>query len=281
MFLGAISRTAQPPPAPDLRMVPILTLLVALAISVLITRVAAVALAFTGLSRQTARFQARSAFTGVGFTTSESERVVNHPVRRRILMFLMLVGNAGIVTVVAATILTFIDERQSGSPVLRIVLLAAGIAALWAAATSKWLDRRIENLVRHLLQKYTKLDVRDYAGLMHLGGEYQITELTVEPESWLADHTLAELALRSEGVIVLGVETRGGEYLGVPRGTTRIQPGDTLLAYGRSGSFERLSARRRDARGSADRVESVAEQQSELAQQKRMEESTGHADTSD
>jgi len=94
--------------------------------------------------------------------------------------------------------------------------------------------------------------------------------------SWLADHTLAELALRKEGVVVLGVEAAGGEYLGVPRGSTRIQPGDTLLAYGRSGSFERLSERKRDAKGSADRVQSIAEQQTELAEQKRKEETTGH-----
>ena len=35
----------------------------------------------TGTSSELARFQARSAFTGVGFTTSEAESVVLHPVR--------------------------------------------------------------------------------------------------------------------------------------------------------------------------------------------------------
>jgi len=33
----------------------------------------------TGLSRESARFQARSALTGGGFTTTESEAVVRHP----------------------------------------------------------------------------------------------------------------------------------------------------------------------------------------------------------
>ena len=86
-------------------MLSILTLLMVLTFSILVTRIASVALTHTGLSRESAKFQARSAFTGVGFTTSESEKVVNHPVRRRILLLLMLLGNAGIVTAVSTLII--------------------------------------------------------------------------------------------------------------------------------------------------------------------------------
>ena len=60
-------------------MIAIGTVLAAILVSLLVTRVAAIALSVTGLSRESARFQARSAFTGVGFTTSEAESVVNHP----------------------------------------------------------------------------------------------------------------------------------------------------------------------------------------------------------
>jgi hypothetical protein len=90
-----------------------ISLLVVLSLSILITRIATVALAHTGLSQETARFQARSAFTGVGFTTTEAESVDNHPVRRRILMLLMLLGNAGIVTAVASMMLTFVTNDES------------------------------------------------------------------------------------------------------------------------------------------------------------------------
>ncbi len=76
----------------------LISILIVLVISLLVVRVATVALTLTGMSQQMAKFQARSAFTGAGFTTSESENVVGHPVRRRIIMLLMLVGNAGIVT---------------------------------------------------------------------------------------------------------------------------------------------------------------------------------------
>jgi Trk-type K+ transport system membrane component len=82
-------------------------LLLVLAISLLITRVATVILTASGMSRQSARFQARSAFTSAGFTTSESEHVVNHPLRRRVVATLMLLGNAGIVAAASSAILGF------------------------------------------------------------------------------------------------------------------------------------------------------------------------------
>jgi hypothetical protein len=69
--------------------------------SMIVVRIATAMLVLTGLSPEVARFQARSALTGVGFTTSEAESVVGHPVRRKIVMTLMLIGSAGVITAVA------------------------------------------------------------------------------------------------------------------------------------------------------------------------------------
>jgi Trk K+ transport system NAD-binding subunit len=48
------------------------SVLVVLLVSLLVARVGTVALTLTGMSREAARFQARSAFFGVGFTTGEA-----------------------------------------------------------------------------------------------------------------------------------------------------------------------------------------------------------------
>jgi hypothetical protein len=61
-------------------------------LSLVITRVATVALTLTGLSEEAATLQARSTFTGIGFTTREAEYVVDHPVRRRIVVTFMLLS---------------------------------------------------------------------------------------------------------------------------------------------------------------------------------------------
>ena len=52
-------------------------------VSILLIRIATVALTHLVLSLESARFQAKSAFTGFGFTTDESEKVVDHSVRRK------------------------------------------------------------------------------------------------------------------------------------------------------------------------------------------------------
>ncbi len=52
----------------------VIAFLTVLALSMLITGLATSALAMTGLSREAARFQARSAFTGTGFTTKEKKK---------------------------------------------------------------------------------------------------------------------------------------------------------------------------------------------------------------
>jgi len=74
----------------------IIAFLTVLALSLVLTRVATVALTMTGLSQEVDKFQARSAFTGTGFTTKEAENVVNHPVLRRIIAMLMIIRSARI-----------------------------------------------------------------------------------------------------------------------------------------------------------------------------------------
>jgi Trk-type K+ transport system membrane component len=69
-------------------MIPVLSVLLVLTLSVIVIRVATVALVHTGMGREAARFQARSAFTGAGYTTSEAESIVNHPLRRRLVSWL-------------------------------------------------------------------------------------------------------------------------------------------------------------------------------------------------
>ncbi len=55
-------------------MIAIISLFVVLILSLITTRIATVALTLTGLSEETARFQARSALTGCGYTTQEAEQ---------------------------------------------------------------------------------------------------------------------------------------------------------------------------------------------------------------
>jgi hypothetical protein len=240
-------------------MAALLSVFAVLGISVIVTRVGAIALVHTGLAHEVARFQARSAFLGVGFTTSESESIVNHPVRRRVASALILMGNVGIVSAVASLVLSF--TRATGTEVLhRGAVLVGGVIALVLVVRSRPVDAAMSRVIGAALRRWTDLDVRDYASLLELDGDYGVMELNIEEGDWLAHRTLAEAALRDEGVVVLGVNRAGGAYVGAPDGHTLIEPGDSLTVYARSHRLCELDERRSGEAGERAHREAVEEQ---------------------
>ena len=237
-------------------MIAIISLLLIVLLSIIVTRVASIALTHTGISREAARFQARSAFTGSGFTTNESEMVVNHPIRRRIVLILMLLGNAGIVTAVSSLILTFIHTGESSSLTLRIIVLVTGLVILWSLAYSKWVDRKLSAVIDKALKRFTRLDIVDYASLLHVGGDYRLAEIKIEADDWLSGKTLQESRLSDEGILILGIKKPNGSYIGTPTGNMNISPDDILIAYGRIGLIQELDQRKKGEEG--DRMHQAA-----------------------
>lgn len=221
----------------------ILTLLTVVAISMLMTRLAAMALMQTGMSEEAARFQARSALAGVGFTTREAEQVVDHPVRRRIIMWLMLVGSVSIPTVMAALAVSFLTTLQSEHWWWPVLVLVAGLLALGLAARSCWVSTRVNRLLTWALRTWTDLDVRDYVSLLQLQNGYAVTEMVVEPGDWLAGKTLEDAALSQEGILVLGIQRSDGIYIGAARAGDQIQAGDRLVLYARTDRVQELDQR--------------------------------------
>jgi hypothetical protein len=244
-------------------MVALATVLVVILVSLLITRVATVALTLTGLSREVARFQARSALSGTGFTTSEAEAVVGHPVRRRIVMALMVIGSAGLVTVIASLMLSFTGAGHQQA-LHRVLLLIAGLIVVLLLARSRWVDRRLSWLIARVLQRWTTLDARDYAALLHLAERYAVGEIAVREDDWLAGRRLEELELREEGVVLLGLTLADGTWVGAPTSDTRIHAGDQVVAYGPGAQLAELDRRPAGADGDREHDEAVGRHRAAL-----------------
>jgi hypothetical protein len=249
----------------------IIALLTVLGLSLVITRLASIALEMTGLSREVATLQARSAFTGTGFTTSESEKVVNHPVRRRIVMMLMILRSAGLVTVIISVILSFVSAGDAQHRLFRLVWLIGGVAGLLALAHLPFVNRGLERVIGWALNRWTDLDVRDYSRLLNLSGDYGVTEVNIREGDWVEDKDLKECDLGQEGVTVLGIQRSDGGYVGAPHGDTTVYAGDTLIVYGRSDTLEDLDQRRRGGAGDVAHQQAVGEQKQEMARQEAEE----------
>lgn len=252
----------------------IVALLTVLALSLIITRLATAALVLTGLSEEAARFQARSAFTGTGFTTREAEQVVNHPVRRRIVMVLMILRSAGLLTIVISLILSFAQPAGQAERLYRLLWLIGGVMVLWAMAQSHWIDRGMQWIIARALQRWTDLDVRDYAGLLRLSGDYSVMKVQLEEGDWLEGRKVRDCLLADEGVTILGIYRDDGSYVGVPNGETELYAGDALVVYGRSDVLRELDRRRQGRSGDRAHAEAVNEQQGRMRAQEAREEAS-------
>lgn len=247
-------------------MIAVLTLLVIVVMSLLVVRVATIALTQTGISKDLARFEARSAFTGAGYTTMQSEQIVGHPVRRRIVMMLMLLGSAGHVTVISSLILSFVGRHGdaiTGRIGFRLAALFMGLTVLWMVGHSDWCDKQITRAIKWALVRFAHLDLIDYVGLLQLAGEYQVAELLVTEQSWLANNSLAELRLTDENLLVLGVHRPDGQYVGTPRRDYVLQANDNVIIYGPKSVIKNVDCRPSGEVGDRAHIESVQRQSAE------------------
>ncbi len=233
-------------------------LLVVVTMSLLVTRIASVALVLTGMSMESARFQARSALAGVGYTTSEAELVVNHPVRRRIIMLLMLIGNIGVPTVVATLVVSLLTATQTENWWRPLLVLVGGLLVLLYVARSQRLETHLNRGLAWILHRWSNLEVRDYVSLFQLQNGYAVNEMLVEPGDWIDGKTLAAAALSHEGVLVLGIQRQSGGYVGAPRADDAVHAGDVLILYGAVARIEELDQRKAGT-GDAAHRQAVAE----------------------
>ncbi len=243
-------------------MIALISLLVVIFISIIIVRIGAVALEMTGLSREMATFQAQSAFSGVGFTTSESEYVVSHPVRRKIIRILIFIGSAGIASAVATLILTFVGQTKEEATI-RLMWLFIGLLIIYLFARSKMIDKGMRWLIKRALEKLTSLKIYDYEQLLGLSKGYSIGEFKVREKSWLENKKLKELKLDEEGIIVLAIYRKIGEeekYIGAPHGETEIRRGDKLICYGPEEAIRNLSQRLKGKKGDEQHEKAVVEE---------------------
>jgi len=213
-------------------MVALVIFLSVVAITVLVNRIATRALMLTGLSEEVARFQSRSALTGTGFATRESEHIMAYPARRRIVTLLMLLGNAGLVTAVSTFVLSFVGTGTAEELLERSLLLLGGLTVLVAVARSERIDQLLTPIIERALAHYTELDVKDYYALLHLEGDYTVGKVEVQDGSWLAGHSIRELELSKEGVLVLSLDVAGEVMECAPHSQHEIHPGDALILYG-------------------------------------------------
>jgi hypothetical protein len=208
----------------------ILPVLLVVFISFLIVRAAAVLLVLTGMDPRRARFQALSAFTRTGFTTHEAEMVVRHPTRRRIITWLMILGNAGIITVMVTATSAFVQSKGAFIGI-NFGFLIVGLFLIWLVARHKGLGERWERYIARKFGRTPEVEEVFCEDLTHLAEGFGVLRVVLQPGSRFIGLSLSRVAAEG-GLRVLGIE-RDGSWLAVPEREQAVRAGDSLVVFGR------------------------------------------------
>ena len=204
--------------------------LLAILVSFLFVRAASIALMMTGLDKNRARFQALSAFSGTGFTTKEAESIVNHPQRRKIVRWLMMGGNAGLVTVIVAATSSMVTSQGYQLP-MNFLILIIGILLIYKLAKIRGFTRKWEHFIEKKLIKSPAFEESAVEDLLHFLKGYGLVKKIILEESPLSGKSLADAKLNEKGILVLGIE-RDKVWIPTPKASEIINNGDDLVVYG-------------------------------------------------
>lgn len=216
---------------------------VALMASFVVVRIGAIAFQLTGLEWSLAKFQALSCFSGTGFTTREAELIVGHPRRRKIASILMVLGNAGLVMLIA-TFANSIRPRIAGAsswfawlwgglgPLVNLIIIGGAIFLVWHFFAASPKARILTDYLRSKVKQSGIVEPVSVEELVVSSGGYGVVRAEIRADSPMIGRTLAESGLRQKDITILVVR-RGDDPIANPPADTRMQSGDRLLCFGK------------------------------------------------
>lgn len=222
-----------------------LTIAVLLALSTTIVRIASVALRHTGVPDHIARFQTVSALSGAGFTTNETEMIVNHPLRRRIITAAIIAGNIGLASVATTLIVAFVGTgMDTQSTIWQVVTIVLAIAFTLFVMLNDTVDRLSCRLIGRLFRRFGTFTNDGFARLAEIAPNHSVAEHIhvgaepVEVQRLLADNP--ELRL-------LVVRKIGGQSLVEAAEGLRLDTNEVLVTCGPDSAQQRLADALADA----------------------------------
>jgi hypothetical protein len=213
-------------------------LLIAILVSFIIVRIGGFALQLTGIEPDIARFQALSAFSGTGFTTREAERVVGNKTRRRIVTILIILGNAGTVTVIATLVASFTQVSGYMWFFIRLAIIIGGIFGLYqliirSNVGQRFLDWLQKPILNRILRRVPSVEE-----ILHVEKDWAISLVMMKGSSKSIGLSVADITARGD-IEILSID-RGGNYLTRPNWDEKIMEEDRLLVYANRKSVKQI-----------------------------------------
>lgn len=216
-------------------------------IIILVIEIAVALMRSTGLKYEVARFQVISMLTSTGFTTKESELILDHPIRRRLGMFLILFGLFSFAVIISSISSILNSELRTTYFAIIPVVLAIVLYVLRLPQIEPKLKKRFNSTME---QKFEITD-RPINEVLLRSEEDTLLDIPIGPDSGIVDHTFSDLWGNDKDINLLFI-ARGTEVVRKECMKTKFIAGDILYVYGSKSKIENAFVK--ELRAKADQL---------------------------
>lgn len=212
-----------------------LTFILFLTIFLIIVNFFAILFRLTGMPIDKAKFQVISLLTSTGFTTKESELIVQHPIRRKLASWLMIISYIS-TAVLISFIIGIISNSLSDAKSLGFtaIIIVTFFIIVYFIVRSSLLDK-VEYFIEEVISKSKRwneiiinspIDI----GFHHKKG-YGIYEIFIGKDSKFIGKSIIESNLKSLEIQVLSID-KGDELINFPTPDSIFELTDRITIYG-------------------------------------------------
>ena len=172
----------------------------------------------TGLTDEKARFQVISLITSTGFTTKESELIVNHKTRRRLAQYVMILGYVGMATIVSFMAQIISDILLKKFSTIDIIIFTIALVAVFYFLKHPKIGQCLDNFIEKIIVRNQNkaMSKRTFWTLIKRKHGYGIYNIFIDENSFLVGKSILESNLRENEIQILNID-KGNEFISFPR----------------------------------------------------------------
>ncbi|WP_404357922.1 hypothetical protein LG291_05085 [Cytobacillus firmus] len=211
----------------------VLFILIYLGIVLAVIEIHTLIFTYTGLDKHIARFQVISMLTGTGFTTGESELIIDHPIRRRFGAFLILFGAFSLAVIISAISSILSDEFFTAKISIVAAVLLVVIIILKMPKVRDCLSKKLEH---ELEEHYDFRDLPIREALLTDDTDH-VLDYFIDEKCEFNGKELGDIIDEDDDINVLFIQ-RGDVKIRKERLVTKLQEGDHIILYGEEQTIE-------------------------------------------
>ncbi|MED4634419.1 hypothetical protein P9443_16080 [Peribacillus frigoritolerans] len=211
----------------------VLFMLLYFIIIVLVIEISVTLMKLTGLKGTVARFQVISMLTGTGFTTDESKSIIDHPIRRKISMFLILFGAFSLAVIISSISTLLTDDLR----LMELSIIIGILLVLTVLVKVPFLNNRLSNKMKSEMYNHYELWEHPIEEVLFLEDEDVVMEIDIYEDSEFIDVKAFDVISHGADINILFIES-GEVKIRKELYEYKIKLGDNLFLYGNKKEIE-------------------------------------------